>query len=102
MAFPCNQFLYQESGSNADIKAFTERRGFQGSQTVLMNKVKVNGAGASPVFNFLKANSKTGAVLWNFCKFLVDKDGQVVARYDPNKNPSDMIPKIEELFAGSK
>ena len=70
------------------------REGFKG---VLMNKVKVNGAGASPVFNFLKAKSKTGAVMWNFCKYLVDKEGQVVARFDPSKFPSDMIPMIQEL-----
>ena len=99
MAYPCNQFLWQESGSNEDIKAFVQRRGFKG---VLMDKVKVNGADASPVFDFLKANSNTGAVMWNFTKFLIDAEtGQVVKRFNPDKNPSAMIPKIRELTAAA-
>lgn len=94
MAFPCSQFLSQELGSNEDIKAFARRREFKG---MLMNKVKVNGADASPVFDFCKAQTNTGNVMWNFTKFLIDKRGLVVARFGPNKNPTAMISKIQEL-----
>ena len=63
--------------------------------------MKVNGADSSPVFDFLKANSNTGAVMWNFTKFLIDGEtGRVVERFNPDKNPSAMIPKIRELTAG--
>jgi len=98
VAFPCNQFLYQEPGESEEIKGFTERRGFKG---VLMDKVKVNGADATPVFDFLKAKSHSGAIMWNFTKFLVDADGHVVARYGPGTTPNELIPKIEELTAAA-
>ena len=96
MAFPCNQFGFQEPGTNEEIKAFAEARGFQG---LLMDKVKVNGSGASPVFDYLKVASRdTSLVSWNFAKWLVRKDGTVAGRYGPKTNPCALEPQIEELL----
>ena len=86
MAFPCNQFGFQEPGSNEQIKKFAQDRNFHG---LLMDKIKVNGGEASPVFNYLKvASGDTGLISWNFAKFLVKKDGTVHGRYGPKTNPS--------------
>ena len=64
MAFPCNQFGFQEPGTNAEIKEVAGARGFT---KLLMDKVKVNGNDASPVFEYLKvASGDTGLISWNF------------------------------------
>ncbi|KAK6141429.1 hypothetical protein DH2020_024834 [Rehmannia glutinosa] len=77
LAFPCNQFLYQEPGSSHDAELFACTR-FK-AEYPIFQKVKVNGPNAAPVYKFLKA-SKGGClgsrIKWNFTKFLVDKDGQ--------------------------
>ncbi|PRW39381.1 Cation efflux system related [Chlorella sorokiniana] len=100
MAFPCNQFGFQEPGTNAEIKKFAADRGFTGEGTLLMDKVKVNGAAASPVFQFLKvASGDTGPIMWNFAKFLVRKNGTVYGRFGVRTLPSELIPQIEECLA---
>lgn len=97
MAFPCNQFGFQEPGSNEQIKKFAQDRNFHG---LLMDKIKVNGSHASPVFNYLKvASGDTGLIAWNFAKFLVKKDGTVHGRYGPKTNPCALEPEIESLLA---
>lgn len=93
LAFPCNQFGGQEPGTEAEIKEFAA--GF-GVKFDMFSKVKVNGEGTHPIFEFLK--SKQGGTLgnfikWNFTKFLVNKEGVPVARYSPQTNP---IPAIEK------
>jgi len=66
MAFPCNQFAFQEPGTNDEIKWFAEGEEFKG---LLMDKIKVNGSKASPVFQYLKVASKdTSLIYWNFAK----------------------------------
>jgi glutathione peroxidase len=97
VAYPCNQFGAQESGSNAAIKAFTERRGFDG---IVMSKTKVNGSGASPVFDFLKVRSKSGGIMWNFYKYVVSPDGEHVRCFPTNKTPAQLVPTIEKFLAG--
>ena len=85
VAFPCNQFGRQEPGTDAEIKKFAADKGFaQGDPGVnMMAKVDVNGADASPVWNFLKEQTNSGDVSWNFAaKFIVNKDGDVVERRD--------------------
>lgn len=96
MAFPCNQFGFQEPGTPEQIKEFAQKKGFQG---LLMNKINVNGKDSSPVFQFLKvASGDTGVITWNFAKFIVRKDGTVQGRYGPRTNPLSLVPHIEECL----
>jgi len=97
MAFPCNQFLNQEPGSNAAIKDFAQQKGFSG---LLMDKIDVNGSQASPVYTYLKvASGDESAIPWNFAKFLVRRDGTVFGRYGPKSSANDLTPFIEQLLA---
>lgn len=92
MAFPCNQFGGQEPGNNKQVKDFATKK--YGAKFQLFDKVDVNGANTSPIFQYLK--SEKGGLLggnsisWNFGKFLVDKNGNVVKRYAPSVNPFDI------------
>ena len=91
LAFPCNQFGSQEPGTNEEIKAFV---GKYGVQFDMFDKIDVNGNGAHPLFEYLK--SKQGGTLgnfikWNFTKFVIDKEGQPIARFAPTDDP---IPKV--------
>ena len=67
----------------------------------MFEKVKVNGYGSSPVFDFLKVRSNTGGVMWNFCKYVVAADGVTVHKFGPETDPTHLAPKIEELIANS-
>ena len=97
--FPCNQFAGQAPGSSDDIHTFcTGRFGVTFPQ---FDKIDVNGENESPLFKFLK--SKKGGLLggrikWNFTKFLVDRDGNVVARFAPTKTPADFEKEIAALL----
>ena len=100
LAFPCNQFGGQEPGSDNDIKQFCELN--YGVSFPVMAKIQVNGPDASPLFEHLKDSArglmKTRAIKWNFTKFLVNKDGDVVKRYAPRTKPSAIASAIEELL----
>ncbi|XP_020584658.1 probable phospholipid hydroperoxide glutathione peroxidase isoform X2 [Phalaenopsis equestris] len=95
LAFPCNQFLSQEPGSNEEIQevACTKFK----AEFPIFDKIEVNGRNAAPLYKFLKSN-KGGffgnGIKWNFTKFLVDKQGKVVRRYAPTTSPM----KIEALL----
>merc|ERR1712118_43191 len=80
IAFPCNQFGYQEPGCDSDIAEFAKKRGVH---FAIMAKVEVNGNNEHPTFSFLKAQPGCGGnLMWNFrTKFLVTRDG-VVSRHD--------------------
>ena len=100
LAFPCNQFGAQEPGDAAEIASFcalTYEVTFP-----LFGKVEVNGDGADPLFDYLKAAQPgllgTTAVKWNFTKFLVGRDGRVVDRYAPTTKPEDLEKNIEALL----
>lgn len=100
LAFPCNQFGGQEPGSNSDIKQFACTR-FK-AEFPIFDKVDVNGPNTAPVYQFLK--SSTGGFLgdlvkWNFEKFLVDKNGNVVERYPPTTSPFQIEKDIQKLLA---
>eukprot|EP00253_Pinus_taeda_P031055 PITA_31055 len=88
LAFPCNQFGGQEPGDNAQIAEVACTR-FK-AEFPIFDKVEVNGNNAAPLYKFLKS-SKGGlfgdGIKWNFTKFLVDKDGNVVERYAPTTSP---------------
>ncbi len=100
LAFPCDQFGHQEPGDDEDIKSFCELN--YGVDFTLFSKIEVNGDGAHPLYKFLK--SEKGGLLgdsikWNFTKFLVDKQGNVIERYAPMISPERIAPDIEKQLA---
>ena len=100
LGFPCNQFGAQEPGNADEIAEFCKVN--FGVSFPLMAKVDVNGANASPLFDWLKAEAPgvlgTKAIKWNFTKFLIDREGRVVRRYAPNDKPEDIAKDIEALL----
>ncbi|XP_042035702.1 probable phospholipid hydroperoxide glutathione peroxidase [Salvia splendens] len=99
LAFPCNQFGSQEPGTNEEIQEFVCTR-FKAEYPVF-DKVDVNGSNAAPIYKFLKSakGSMFGdGIKWNFAKFLVDKDGQVVNRYAPTTSPLSIEKDIKKLL----
>lgn len=95
--FPCNQFGSQAPGSNEEIAHFCEVKYKTTFRTFA--KIEVNGKNTEPLYKFLKENSNGflgNAIKWNFTKFLIDRNGNVVERYAPMTNPS----KIEEKLQG--
>ena len=100
LGFPCNQFGGQEPGSEAAIEQFCEVN--YGVTFPLFAKVDVNGDHAAPVYRYLKSSKPgllgTEAIKWNFTKFLVDREGNVVARYAPKETPESIAPAIEKVL----
>ncbi|NQY48817.1 MAG: glutathione peroxidase [Colwellia sp.] len=100
LAFPCNQFKQQESGSNEEIQQFCDLH-FK-IKFPLFNKVEVNGNNAHPLFNYLKQQAPgilgSKSIKWNFTKFLVNRQGEVVQRYAPTTKPEAITADIEKLL----
>jgi glutathione peroxidase len=101
VGFPSNEFGSQDPGSNEQIASFCQLN--YGVSFPMMAKVKVNGPDAHPLWQWLKSQ-KPGllgieAVKWNFTKFLVGRDGQVIRRYAPNDAPAAMAADIEKALA---
>lgn len=100
LGFPCNQFGAQEPGSAEEIGAFCEQN--YGVSFALFEKVDVNGAGAHPLYQWLKQESGGASgpedIEWNFAKFLVGRDGKVVRRYAPAIRPEDIAADIEAVL----
>ena len=99
LGFPCNQFGGQEPGTADEIASFCELN--FGVTFPLMEKIKVNGKEADPLYVYLKDQQKGllgGAIKWNFTKFLVDREGKVVARYAPDVKPESLNEAIEALL----
>jgi glutathione peroxidase len=96
LAFPCDQFGHQEPGSDAEIKNFCETK--FAVTFPLFAKIEVNGENAHPLYKFLKTE-KGGllgsAIKWNFSKFLVDRQGQVIGRMAPTTTPAQLAGPIE-------
>lgn len=103
VGFPSNEFGAQDPGSNDEIASFCELN--YGVSFPMMGKVKVNGAEAHPLWKWLTAQAKgilgTQAVKWNFTKFLVGRDGQVIKRYAPTDTPESLQADIEKALASS-
>ena len=98
LAFPCNQFGSQEPGSNEEIKAFANER--YRVNFPMFDKVEVNGGGACPLYQWLKGSTDdNGDIKWNFAKFLVNPDGDVVAYYGPQRSPDSMVSDIDTLLS---
>jgi glutathione peroxidase len=99
LGFPCNQFGAQEPGDAKQIEQFCETK--YDVTFPMFAKIDVNGAGAHPLYEFLK-KEKSGllgsSIKWNFTKFLVDRSGKVVGRYAPPATPEGMRKEIEALL----
>jgi glutathione peroxidase len=102
LGFPCNQFGRQEPGTEADIQNFCTSS--YGVTFPLFAKIDVNGPGTHPLYQRLKSAQPgllgTTAIKWNFTKFLVDADGDVLARYAPSDTPERIDGDIAKLLAG--
>lgn len=100
LGFPCNQFGQQEPGPESKIAEFCELN--YGVSFPMFAKVDVNGESAHPLYKFL-TKAKPGllgseGIKWNFTKFLVDRNGEVVKRYAPTTEPKEVAAEIEKLL----
>ena len=99
LGFPCNQFAKQDSGSNQEIQEFCQLN--YGVTFNMFEKIEVNGAHAHPIYRYLKQEVKGlfgSEIKWNFTKFLIDRDGNVIKRYAPTVKPSKIANDIEKLL----
>ena len=99
LGFPCNQFAKQDSGSNEEIHSICQLN--YGVSFNMFEKIEVNGKNAHPLYRFLK--DQQGGIMgsdikWNFTKFLIDRDGNVVKRYAPIVKPSKIESDIKDLL----
>ena len=96
LGFPCDQFAHQEPGSEAEIQSFCSLT--YDVTFPLFAKIEVNGSGAHPLYKYLKKAQPglfgSEAIKWNFTKFLVNREGEVLKRYAPTDTPE----KIEEVL----
>ena len=101
LGFPCNQFGAQDPGSNDEIAQFCQLN--YGVSFPMMGKIDVNGASADPLFKWLTSEAPgllgTTGIKWNFTKFLVGKNGQVIKRYAPQDAPASLAGDIERALA---
>ena len=99
VAMPCNQFGAQEPGSNAAVQEFCQLN--YGLSFPVMGKIEVNGSGQHPLYAHLTKQAKgliTDSIKWNFTKFLVNRNGQVIERFAPVTKPEAISKNIEELL----
>lgn len=99
LGFPCNQFANQDAGSNEEIHEFCQMN--YGVSFTMFEKIDVNGEHSHPVYKFLKQEAKgllSKEIKWNFTKFLIDKEGNVIKRYSPTTSPLKIKEDIEKLL----
>ena len=101
LGFPCNQFGSQDPGADGEIAEFCQVN--YGVTFPMMGKVDVNGPKAHPLYKWLSAEAPgllgSKSIKWNFTKFLVGKDGQVIKRYAPTDKPADLAKDVEAALA---
>ncbi len=101
IGFPCNQFASQDPGDDAQIASFCQKN--YGVTFQMMSKIKVNGEGAHPLYQWLSAEAPgilgSKAIKWNFTKFLIGRDGRVLKRYAPQDAPEKISRDIEAALA---
>jgi glutathione peroxidase len=103
LGFPCNQFGAQEPGSDADIQTFCTTN--YGVRFPMFSKIEVNGNGAHPLYRWLTAESTApdgpGVIQWNFAKFLIGKDGRVLARFSPKVDPQapELVDAVKDALS---
>jgi glutathione peroxidase len=102
IGFPCDQFGHQEPGNAEEIRSFCSLT--YAVDFPLSDKVEVNGDGAHPLWQWLKAEKSgllgTRGIKWNFSKFLIGRNGQVLQRYAPTDTPASLRGDIEAALAG--
>lgn len=99
LGFPCNQFGGQDPGSNEEIAQFCEKN--YGVTFPMFSKIDVKGDGAHPLFQYLTDEAKgmlTKQIKWNFTKFLVNQEGEVVKRFAPQTKPKQIEKEIENIL----
>jgi glutathione peroxidase len=100
LGFPCNQFGRQEPGAAAEIAAFCRKN--YAVSFPLFARIDVNGPHAHPLYQFLKSQKRgllgLRRIQWNFTKFLVDRNGRVVGRFSPSRQPKALASAIEALL----
>ena len=104
LAFPCNQFGAQEPGSNQEINDFVTSK-FDVTFPMFA-KTEVNGPEACELYNYLKsaqpnevgASADSSEIAWNFAKFLVDRNGNAVARFSPKTTPEEIAEQLENYL----
>lgn len=94
--FPCNQFAFQAPGDDAKIDSFCTLR--YNTTFPRFKKIKVNGGDAEPLYDFLKDATDGKRIKWNFTKFLVDREGNIVGRFAPSDKPEDIEASVEKLL----
>ena len=104
LGFPCDQFGHQEPGDDAEIRNFCTLN--YSVSFPLYAKIEVNGNGAHPLYRLLKSAQPgllgTEGIKWNFTKFLVGRDGQVLQRYAPNDKPESLDGAIAAALAAAR
>ena len=101
LAFPCDQFGHQEPGTNDEIQEFCQQN--YGVTFPVFSKIEVNGAGADPLYRYLttqKPGPEGPQIRWNFTKFLVDRDGNVIERFETPVKPEELAGTVEQALAG--
>jgi glutathione peroxidase len=99
LAFPCDQFGHQEPGTDEEIQQFCQLN--YGVTFPVFSKIEVNGSGAGPLFKYLtgqKPGPKGADIQWNFTKFLIDRKGNIVERFEPAIKPETLAPVIVKLL----
>ncbi|EES50246.1 glutathione peroxidase [Clostridium botulinum] len=99
LGFPCNQFAKQDSGNNKEINEFCQLN--YGVSFNMFEKIDVNGKDAHPIYQYLKNETKgvlSKEIKWNFTKFLIDVEGNVIKRYAPITSPLKIKDDIEKLL----
>ena len=98
LAFPCDQFAHQEPGTDSEIQSFCQMN--YGVTFPVFGKIEVNGKNAHPLYGYLRKQKNDlfgDSIKWNFTKFLIDREGNVVERYPPSLSPSEIAPAIQKL-----
>jgi len=100
LGFPCNQFMNQDPGSDDEISSFCSLN--YGVSFPMFSKIDVNGPNTHPLYQFLKQQKKgmlgSEGIKWNFTKFLVGRDGNVIKRFPPTVKPESMTGDIEKAL----
>lgn len=100
LGFPCNQFASQDPGADGQIEEFCQLN--YGVSFPMFSKVDVNGRDAHPLFTYLKNEARgllgSKAIKWNFTKFLINRNGEVIKRYGSNDAPKSIRADIEKLL----
>jgi glutathione peroxidase len=100
LGFPANDFLRQEPGNDEEIKEFCTVK--FGVNFPMFSKIHVKGKDIHPLYEFLTSGGGkeefAGKIKWNFAKFLISRQGEIIARFDPKEDPETLIPAIEEAL----